>query len=138
MPRTFSSIFFFLLLLFSLIHTLDIHNIIIIAMSDATPSRTGDAVSPKVMIVGAGLSGLLLGILLEKTGTQYRIYERADTVKPLGALMSLGANVMSILVQPGLYEKLLEISYPVYKFNFYNGKDMSRIGNLGGEDNYKL
>ncbi|KFH67030.1 hypothetical protein MVEG_07554 [Podila verticillata NRRL 6337] len=77
------------------------------------------------MIVGAGLSGLLLGILLVKTGTQYHIYERTDTVKPLGALMSLGANVMPILVQLGLYEKLLEISYPVYDFNFYNGKDMS-------------
>ncbi|KAH7038747.1 hypothetical protein BKA57DRAFT_509500 [Linnemannia elongata] len=39
---------------------------------------------PKVLIVGAGLEGLLLGALLEKAGVPYQIFERATTVKPLG------------------------------------------------------
>jgi len=39
---------------------------------------------PKVIIVGAGLGGLMLGALLEKSDIQYQILERATTVKPLG------------------------------------------------------
>lgn len=39
---------------------------------------------PEVLIVGAGLAGLMLGMLLEKIDVPYRIYERAATVKPLG------------------------------------------------------
>ncbi|KAG0369304.1 hypothetical protein BGZ54_010330 [Gamsiella multidivaricata] len=37
-----------------------------------------------VIIVGAGLGGVMLGLLLEKLGISYTIFERAKTVKPLG------------------------------------------------------
>lgn len=37
-----------------------------------------------VLIVGAGLGGVLLGALLEKCEIPYSIFERATTVKPLG------------------------------------------------------
>jgi hypothetical protein len=37
-----------------------------------------------VLIVGAGLGGILLGALLEKCDIPYIIFERATTVKPLG------------------------------------------------------
>lgn len=40
--------------------------------------------SPVVLISGGGLGGLLLGILLERAGIQYHIFERATTIKPLG------------------------------------------------------
>jgi cation diffusion facilitator CzcD-associated flavoprotein CzcO len=39
---------------------------------------------PKVLIVGAGLGGLVLGALLEKAKIPYTIFERATVVKPLG------------------------------------------------------
>ena len=39
---------------------------------------------PVVFIIGAGLSGLLLAALLEKTHISYRVFERAAEVKPLG------------------------------------------------------
>jgi len=39
-----------------------------------------------VLIVGAGLAGLLLAILLDKAGIPYQIYERAASVKPLGMI----------------------------------------------------
>jgi 2-polyprenyl-6-methoxyphenol hydroxylase-like FAD-dependent oxidoreductase len=39
---------------------------------------------PHVLISGAGLAGLFLGILLEKAGIPYDIYERAAEIKPLG------------------------------------------------------
>lgn len=43
-----------------------------------------DGKHPHVMIVGAGLAGLFLGLLLDKAGISYQIYERAQKVKPLG------------------------------------------------------
>jgi hypothetical protein len=39
---------------------------------------------PKVLIVGAGIGGLLLGALLEKAEIPYEIFERTSVVKPLG------------------------------------------------------
>jgi len=39
---------------------------------------------PTVIIVGAGLGGLMLGALLEKSDVPYAIFERAAAVKPLG------------------------------------------------------
>jgi len=39
---------------------------------------------PTVLIVGAGIGGLLLGALLERASIRYSIFERAVSVKPLG------------------------------------------------------
>lgn len=39
---------------------------------------------PKVLIVGAGLGGLTLGMLLHKAGIPFDIYDKAPEVKPLG------------------------------------------------------
>lgn len=47
----------------------------------------GDKTLPKVLIVGAGLSGLMTGILLGRAGIAYDIFERAPEVKPIGESM---------------------------------------------------
>lgn len=41
---------------------------------------------PRVLIAGAGLGGLFLGILLEKAGIPYEIFERSAEPRPLGKL----------------------------------------------------
>jgi hypothetical protein len=38
----------------------------------------------RILIVGAGVGGVMLGILLHKAGIPFDIYERAAAVKPLG------------------------------------------------------
>lgn len=38
----------------------------------------------RVIIVGAGIGGLMLGILLQRMDVTYQIFERAPKVKPLG------------------------------------------------------
>ncbi|KAF9290328.1 hypothetical protein BGZ88_007378 [Linnemannia elongata] len=65
---------------------------------------------PMVLIVGAGLGGLLLGALLEKADVPYKIFERASVVKPLGSALSVGPLVLPILQQLGIYEEFLSIS----------------------------
>lgn len=54
---------------------------------------------PKVIIVGAGIGGLTLGILLQKGNIPYLIVERAKEVKPLGK----GANATSFNCVRGAY-----------------------------------
>ncbi|KAF9279309.1 hypothetical protein BGZ88_012815 [Linnemannia elongata] len=44
---------------------------------------------PHVLIAGAGLAGLFLGILLEKAGIPYEIFERSAQIRPLGKLAFL-------------------------------------------------
>jgi 2-polyprenyl-6-methoxyphenol hydroxylase-like FAD-dependent oxidoreductase len=49
---------------------------------------------PHVLIVGAGIGGLLLGNLLEKSNVPYTIFERAAAVKPLGTHMQCQSTIM--------------------------------------------
>ncbi|KAF8947873.1 hypothetical protein BGZ47_007541 [Haplosporangium gracile] len=64
---------------------------------------------PTVLIVGAGLGGLMLGALLEKSGVPYAIFERATTVKPLGSAMSVGPTLLPVFQQIGIYDDILSI-----------------------------
>jgi len=48
---------------------------------------------PEVIIVGAGLAGLLLAQLLEQIDVPYHVYERATAVKPLGKLTLLSPTM---------------------------------------------
>ncbi|KAF9899878.1 hypothetical protein BX616_002801 [Lobosporangium transversale] len=66
---------------------------------------------PKVLIVGAGVAGLLLGALLERAKIPYVIFERAATVKPLGAIMSVNASILPVFEQIGIYDDLMKFSY---------------------------
>jgi len=50
---------------------------------------------PRVLIAGAGVAGLFLGILLEKAGIPYEIFERSAEIKPLGNCFLLTAYHMS-------------------------------------------
>ncbi|KAG0068525.1 hypothetical protein BGZ89_004575 [Linnemannia elongata] len=74
-----------------------------------TPAATSD--KPTVLIVGAGLGGLMLGALLEKSNVPYAIFERSTTLKPLGIyeeFLTIGKYLTHI---PGFGESN-EILYP--------------------------
>ena len=90
-------IFFFLRLishlpfLFSfethLLHHLTSPSITSLAFTPLIPMSESD--KPTVLIIGAGLGGLLFGALLEKADIPYTIFERVATVKPLGMHQAL-------------------------------------------------
>ncbi|KAF9931279.1 hypothetical protein FBU30_010508 [Linnemannia zychae] len=64
---------------------------------------------PTVLIVGAGLGGLMLGALLEKSNVPYMIFERAVAVKPLGSAMAIGPTLLPVFHQLGIYDEFLTI-----------------------------
>ncbi len=45
----------------------------------------------------------------------------------LGALMSLGANILPVFEQLGLYKPLMEIALPIIRMNMYT-ESMDAIG----------
>ncbi|KAF9154172.1 hypothetical protein BG015_001689 [Linnemannia schmuckeri] len=64
---------------------------------------------PTVLIVGAGLGGLMLGALLEKANIPYAIFERTSVVKPLGSALMIGAAIIPIMEQLGCIDEFLAL-----------------------------
>ncbi|KAG0079568.1 hypothetical protein BGZ90_002256 [Linnemannia elongata] len=83
-------------------------------MPDATEVDTNP--KPTVIIVGAGLGGLMLAALLERVDIPYLILERANSFKPLGSAMSLGGQVLPVFTQLGIAEKYQAMAKP-YTFS---------------------
>ncbi|KAF9084596.1 hypothetical protein BGX23_010402 [Mortierella sp. AD031] len=73
---------------------------------------TTDA-QPTVLIVGAGLGGIMLGALLEKADIPYTIFERASSVKALGSALSIGANLLPVFEQLSIYDEFVAMSRPI-------------------------
>ncbi|KAF9111271.1 hypothetical protein BGX27_005163 [Mortierella sp. AM989] len=92
---------------------------------------------PVVLIVGAGIAGLFLGVLLEQLNIPYHIFERAKEIKPLvldltlGAAMTIGATILPVFEQLGLLEELYSVSLPLITADLYNAK-MAKIGGVDG------
>ena len=64
-------------------------------------SMEGNKHAPQVLIIGAGLGGLMTALLLEHAGISYAVYERAPKVKPLGAVLRAFLHcTTSILKRP--------------------------------------
>ncbi|KAF9354216.1 hypothetical protein BGX26_007968 [Mortierella sp. AD094] len=76
---------------------------------------------PHVLIVGAGLSGLFLGHLLDRQDVSYEIFERSNSVKPLGAVTTLNPNILPALEQLGLYEELKAVSHRSRGMSIHKG-----------------
>ncbi|KAF9326378.1 hypothetical protein BG006_010186 [Podila minutissima] len=88
---------------------------------------------PSVLIAGAGLGGLLLAILLENAKVPYRVLERASSVKPIGAALSLNANVLSVMEQIGIYDDLMKVALPCLVNSLYN-EDLEKIADIDQRD----
>ncbi|KAK5802012.1 hypothetical protein F5H01DRAFT_81527 [Linnemannia elongata] len=93
---------------------------------------------PKVLIVGAGLGGLTLGILLHKANIPFEIYERAATVKPLGSAMYFNCTTAPLFKQCGIYDEFLSIGKFISKIDMCteDRKVAFELGFAGQEEDF--
>ncbi|KAG0054020.1 hypothetical protein BGZ83_012096 [Gryganskiella cystojenkinii] len=99
----------------------------------STPTSTGPT-SPKIMIAGGGIGGLFMGLLLEKAGIDYEIFESSKEFLPLGAACGLSYNIMAAIDQLGLLEEVKKISTTV-EINTIFKQDMEVIREIRLREN---
>ncbi|KAG0040420.1 hypothetical protein BGZ82_002843 [Podila clonocystis] len=63
---------------------------------------------PGIIISGGGIGSLTLAILLHKANIPFLILERAKEIKPLGSAMTMGASVLPLFKQMGIYDEFLK------------------------------
>ncbi|KAG0222754.1 hypothetical protein BGW42_006342 [Actinomortierella wolfii] len=68
-----------------------------------------------VLIVGAGLGGLMLAALLERAGVPYVVLERSQEARPLGSAICVTPTVTAVFKQLGVYDELVKNSLPLHK-----------------------
>ncbi|WP_312418753.1 FAD-dependent monooxygenase [Epilithonimonas sp.] len=59
-----------------------------------------------ISIIGGGIGGLTLGNFLKKQNIDFKIYESAAEIKPVGAGIAMAGNAMQIFDKLGLKEKI--------------------------------
>jgi salicylate hydroxylase len=66
--------------------------------------------SPKVLIAGAGIGGLVAGLALLQRGMDVEIFEQASELRELGAGVQLSANGTRVLIALGLGQEMQSIA----------------------------
>ncbi len=77
----------------------------------------------RIAVVGAGSSGLLLSLLLQRQGHQVSLFERSPELRTEGCgilLVKSGVEAIAAAAIPGLLEDLLAAGHPVQRFVFRN------------------
>lgn len=72
-----------------------------------------------VLICGAGIAGLTLGLSLHQIGVPFRIFEQVSALKPLGVGINLQPNAVRELFECGLEETLDKIGLRTKDYGFY-------------------
>ncbi|KAF9302945.1 hypothetical protein BGZ74_004601 [Mortierella antarctica] len=98
-----------------------------------TPEEREGLKKTKVLIVGAGIGGLMRGNLLQKGGIDFQILEKSKEVKPLGSAISLGSTLNGMLQQLNILEEFKEIGKPYTHLQIFN-QDFESILSLDMTD----
>jgi 2-polyprenyl-6-methoxyphenol hydroxylase-like FAD-dependent oxidoreductase len=73
-----------------------------------------------VVIIGAGIGGLTLGLMLHRAGIPCRIYESTQELKAVGVGISVLPHASRELVGLGLEEALANVAVTTREFCYFN------------------
>ena len=81
--------------------------------------QSGSAVVETVAIIGGGPGGLTTALALRKQGLNAQVYERAHSLRPIGAGLTLAPNGLKVLaaLEPGIVESLKRAGSQLRLFN---------------------
>jgi salicylate hydroxylase len=86
--------------------------------------------SNHIAVIGAGISGLTLGVILKSCNIPCIIFEKYDSVSEYGAGISISQNGLEVLKSLNIYNDLLKISAkPVSSIFYSNLKKITEIPN---------
>ncbi|KAG0345460.1 hypothetical protein BG004_003697 [Podila humilis] len=96
-----------------------------------TRAEYEDIALPRVLIAGGGIAGLTLAILLHRAQIAVCVLERAKVIYPLGSMMAMGATIIPLFKQLGMYEEFMERSKPFQMVTMLT-EDLEVIQKLDG------
>ena len=73
-----------------------------------------------VVIAGAGIAGLTLGLTCHQIGVPFKIFEAATELKPLGVGINIQPNAVRELIDLGLGDALAEIGVATAELGFFS------------------
>ena len=73
-----------------------------------------------VLISGAGIAGLTLGLTLHQIGVPFRIYEAVRSLRPLGVGINLQPNAVREMIEMGLQDLLDEVGLRTRDYGLYS------------------
>ena len=76
--------------------------------------------SNHIAVIGAGISGLTLGVILKSHNIPCIIFEKYDSVSEYGAGISISPNGLEVLKTLNIYNDLLKISAKPSSSIFYS------------------
>ncbi|WP_433033441.1 FAD-dependent monooxygenase [Actinomycetospora sp. CA-053990] len=91
----------------------------------------------RVVVAGAGIGGLTLGIALARAGVEVDLYEQADELREVGAAVALSANGTRELSRLGVGEALDSVSTQPTELIYRDGRSGARIAAHPGAGAYR-
>ncbi|GKU06674.1 kynurenine 3-monooxygenase [Fusarium langsethiae] len=93
--------------------------------------------SPKVAIIGAGLSGLALALALHRQGIESIAYEQQNAPLDIGGAIMLSPNSLRALDKLGVFQRMLPRSYKFNELYFLSQDDkLADVFEFGNEKKY--
>src|SRR5258708_22332045 len=82
--------------------------------------------SMEVLIIGAGIGGLTLGLMLHRAGIACRVFEAAPELKAVGVGINILPHASRELCALGLEDALAKVAVTTREYCFYNryGQDI--------------
>src|SRR5215212_3859121 len=74
----------------------------------------------EVLIIGAGIGGLTLGLMLRRAGISCRIFEAASELKPVGVGINILPHASRELCELGLEDALASVAVITREYCFFN------------------